>query len=354
MTTQPMLSQSGEMTGSVEDGDPTSAAAGCSVVDKLWGTFDPWLNQDGVNEVIINRPGELFVEKAGRFERHMVAELTRDRLMAAVTAAAKHHNRVIGEAMPTLAATLPGGQRLQVVLPPLCHRDQIGIAIRQPTAMNRTLSDYHEDGSFSDTKVQPRDVEANAGWQNLLQKGRAFQCLVEAIKQRKTIVVSGGTSAGKTTLLNAMIGQIPMDERLVVIEDVEEVHTPHTNHLRLFGNTDADGGPADFSRLVATSLRLRPDRLVISEIRTPSVCSAFLEAVNTGHPGSVTTIHANSAQQAVDKMIRLAMRDGLVTTEAEGRRYIAGIVDVVVQINKVRVGNQVTRPITELLHLPGS
>jgi type IV secretion system protein VirB11 len=179
----------------------------------------------------------------------------------------------------------------------------------------------------------------------LLEEGRTAEFLRLAIRSRKNIIVSGGTSTGKTTFLNALLKEVPLEERLILIEDTPEIQMDHPNGLGLLAVRGTQGeAQVTTDDLVQASLRMRPDRIILGELRGPEAAS-FLRAVNTGHPGSITTVHADSPRGAVDQLSLLVLQAGLNLGRAEIAEYVRGIVDVFVQLSR-REGRRSVSQIT--------
>ena len=234
-----------------------------------------------------------------------------------------------------LAATLPDGERIQIIAPP-ATRGHIAIAVRKHVVADLSLDDYERASAFARTRTDGRsDAEAiNAELRALLDAGRSAEFLRAAVRARKNIVVAGGTSTGKTTFLNALLKEIPRSERLILIEDAPEVQLDHPNALGLVAVRGETGeAKVTAEDLVQASLRMRPDRIILGELRGPEAAT-FLRAVNTGHPGSITTLHADSPRGAVDQLTLLVLQAGLNLGRAEIADYVRGIVDVFVQLSR--------------------
>jgi len=292
------------------------------------------LARDDVTDIYVNRPGEIWVETlGGATERHDAPALDRatlDRLSRQI-AALSHQG--ISREHPLLSATLPDGARVQVVAPPATRGD-LALAIRKHVSPDLSLSDYVAAGSFAETKRgdvggrAPIDVELA----RMLDAGDVAGMLATAVKARKNILVSGGTSTGKTTFLNALIREIPPHERLILIEDTPELHLGHANAVGLLAARSALGeAQVTADSLLAASLRMRPDRIIVGELRGPEAYT-FLRAVNTGHPGSMTTVHADSAERAIEQIALLVLQTGTRLGREDVHHYVRSTVDVFVQL----------------------
>jgi type IV secretion system protein VirB11 len=292
------------------------------------------LARDDVTDIYVNKPGELWVETIGgtieRIDTPGLTAATLDRLARQI-AALSHQG--ISREHPLLSATLPDGARVQVVAPP-ATRGPLALAIRKHVSSDLSLSDYVATGAFADTKrgaVGERsevDVKLSA----LLDAGDIAGMLSLAVRARKNILVSGGTSTGKTTFLNALIREIPLEERLILIEDTPELHMGHANAVGLLAARSALGeAQVTADSLLAASLRMRPDRIIVGELRGPEAYT-FLRAVNTGHPGSMTTVHADSAERAIEQIALLVLQTGTRLGRDDVHHYVRTTVDVFVQL----------------------
>ena len=296
--------------------------------------FAPALRRPDVTDIYVNRPGELWIETLGgaieRQEDPALNELVLARLARQI--AALTHQGVSRE-HPLLAATLPDGSRIQVVAPP-ATRGPLALAIRRQVAASLTLQDYAAGGHFATTKTSASRCPDDEGLRQLVTQLRFVEALAMAVRTRKNIVVSGGTSSGKTTFLNALLREVPGDERLILIEDTPELNVHHDNCIGLV-SVRGELGEARVTTndLVSAALRMRPDRIVLGELRGPEAF-AFLRAVNSGHPGSMTTIHADSPQSAIEQLVMLVLHSGTRLSRADVRCYVEDSVDVFVQLDR--------------------
>jgi len=296
--------------------------------------FEAVLSRPEVTDVYVNRPGELWIETLGGvIERHedaAISELTLARLARQV--AALSHQGVSRE-HPLLAARLPDGARVQVVAPP-ATRGPLALAIRQHVAASLTLQDYVAGDHFANTRTELSVRPSDEQLRTLIRERHFADALSLAVRTRRNIVVSGGTSSGKTTFLNTLLREIPGDERLIIIEDTPELVIVHANAVGLV-SVRGELGEANVTadNLVSASLRMRPDRIILGELRG-SEAFAFLRAANTGHPGSMTTIHADSPQGAIEQMVMLVMQSGMKLSRADVHHYVRHSVDVFVQLGR--------------------
>ena len=306
------------------DGAPPSVAQSV-YLDAYLAPFRPWLDRETVTELLVNAPGEVWVEDAAHpgMQRVAVPEVTDQLLQRLAEQVARVSHQGINREHPLLSATLPDGARIQLCGPPATRRHW-ALAIRRHRLLDLTLDAYDRG---------PIDPPAEDAGPDPASDPIAF--LRHAIRQRRTILVSGGTSTGKTTFLNAMLGEIPAHERVILVEDTAELKLPCANGLGLIA-VKGDLGEARVSanELLQAALRLRPDRIVLGELRGTETIS-FLRAINTGHPGSFSTIHANSPRGALDQLALMAMQSGLGLTRDETIEYAASVIDIVVQLDRI-------------------
>ena len=297
----------------------------------------PWLDRGDVTDILINRPGEVWIESAGAglecFNAPDVTEVMLQRLAQQIAAAS---SQGVNREHPLLAAALPGGARVQIVAPP-ATRGAVALAIRKHVVADLTLADYARAGAFATTRRSNTTARApiDAELSQLLGAGDLPTFFRRAVEGGKNIVVSGGTASGKTTFLNALLKEIPARERLIVIEDTPEVNLGRANAVGLVAvKSELGESRVGVDELLQASLRMRPDRLLVGEIRGPEAFT-FLRAINTGHPGSITTVHADSARGALDQIAFMTLQAGLTLTRADVIEYAKGVIDVIVQLTRV-------------------
>ena len=300
--------------------------------------FMPWLERDGVTEILVNRPGELWIEDAASesgMEQVLLPQVDDALLHRLAEQVARSTHQGINREHPLLAATLPGGARIQLAGPPATRRHW-AMAIRCHRRVNLPL-DAYDTGAIIE-RVEPPMPDRMA---------EPIAYLREAIRRRRTILISGGTSTGKTTFLNAMLMEIPASERLVLVEDTPELRLPGQNGVGLIA-VKGDLGEARITAndLLQAALRLRPDRIVLGELRGNETVS-FLRAINTGHPGSFSTVHANSPSGALEQIALMAMQADIGLTRSETLDYASTVIDVVVQLER-RNGKRVISAIAEI------
>jgi len=293
------------------------------------------LDQPDVTEVVVNRPGEFGVETTLGWRWVDAPDLTADALARIGIAAAAATAQDVGAEQPLCSTVLPTGERCQVVLPPAA--EQVSLTFRKPSPVAFTLEGLASVGFFDGTSsgVTPlRRSDAALG--ALRDAGDWPGFFRAAVEGRRNILVSGATGSGKTTFAKALIRLIPEAERLVTIEDARELTVPHRNAVHLLYAKDGQGlariGPRE---LLESALRMRPDRILLQELRDASAFF-YLRNVNTGHPGSITTVHANSAELAFEQLTLLVKESeaGRDLHRDDVRQLLMRLVDIVVHVER--------------------
>ena len=311
------------------------------------GVFEGFLNDDAVQEICVNRPDEIFTYGHDGWVRHP-AVLSFDKLVAMAGAVATETNQKVDERHPLLSATLPTGDRVQFVLPPACTPNTVSMTVRKPSRTRWSLDDLAGKGAFDavriverGTDLSPADMELSA----LIEATRVggsgamaafFRC---AVAQRRNIVLSGAVGSGKTTLMRALMDAVPDDERIITIEDAAELEPRQPNTVQLFYSRGDQGvARIQAGHLLESCLRMFPSRIMLAELRGAEAW-AYLRNVNSGHPGSMTSIHATSAALAFDQLTLLAKESpgGAGLSRDEIRQMLHRLVDVVVQMQDKRI-----------------
>ena len=293
-------------------------------LDAYLAPFAQWLARDTVTEIIVNRPGEVWIEDAAEagMQRIAAPEIDDQLVQRLAEQVARVSHQGINREHPLLGATLPDGARVQFCGPPAA-RKYWAMAIRRHRRLDLPL-DAYDAGPLADAASAPMpDPQAEP-----------IAYLRAAIAHRKTILISGGTSTGKTTFLNAMLGEIPVHERVILVEDTPELRLPGENGVGLVAVKGELGeAKVTANELLQAALRLRPDRIVLGELRGAESVS-FLRAINTGHPGSFSTIHANSLRGALDQLALMVMQTGIGLSRSDTIAYAASVIDVIVQLGR--------------------
>lgn len=292
----------------------------------------PWLADPAVTDLYVNRPGELWIERLGGAIAPVAApELDETNLWRLARQVAAVANQGVSREHPLLSAVLPDGARVQVVAPP-ATRGGVVMAIRKHVVSDLSLDDYARTGAFD--QALAAQVRPDAALRALLDAGDVRGFLTGAVRAGKNIVVSGGTSTGKTTFLNALLKEVPLDQRLVLIEDAPEIRLAHPNAVGLVAARGQQGeariGTED---LLQASLRLRPDRIILGELRGAEAFS-FLRAVSSGHPGSMTTVHADDPRGAVEQLALMALQAGANLRRQDVVEHVERVVDVFIQLHR--------------------
>src|SRR5690349_20641865 len=296
------------------------------------GPLEPLLRDSEITEIMVNGPDQIYVERAGKLypvETHFSSDAhlrrTIDKIVGRV-------GRRVDEASPLVDARLPDGSRVNAVIPPIALDGSL-LTIRKFATDPFTDKDLIAFGTFT---PQVRDF------------------LSACVRGRRNIVISGGTGSGKTTLLNVVSSFIPDDERIVTIEDAAELQLRQDHVLRLESRpSNIEGkGAIPIRELVKNSLRMRPDRIVVGEIRDGAALD-MLQAMNTGHDGSITTVHANSPRDSLSRLETLVLMAGVDLPVRAIREQVAGAVDLVIQQARLKDGSRRIVAISEVTGMEG-
>lgn len=298
------------------------------------GPLGPYLEAADVTDIYINRPNELWIERLGggieRVEITGLDGLILERLSRQIAA---QSSQGINREHPLLSASLTDGSRVQIALPP-ATRGEVAIAIRKYVATDMGLDDYGLSGAFEGLRHTAKALPIQEYLRKVHAKGNYTALLKAAVKARCNIFISGGTSTGKTTFLNALLKEVDLAERLILIEDTPELKYSHENAVGLIASRSALGeAVVSMEDLLNASLRMRPDRIILGELRGPEAFT-FLRAVNTGHPGSMTTIHADSPERAIEQLVLLVLESGTHLDRDSIAHYVRSSIDVYVQLGR--------------------
>ena len=316
-----------------------------------------WLEDPAITEVCVNRPFEVWCERGIKWERHDVPELDYTHLKSLAVATAKFASNDVSDIRPILSAILPGGERVQVVQPPACEHGTYSITIRKPSFKVRTLDDYASDGFFR--HIRPLDGDLCRDEKKLVQlksDGHYMQFLRRAVQLEKVIVVAGETGSGKTTFMKALMQEIPVEQRIITIEDVPELFLPnHPNHVHLFYPSEAkeeDSASVTAAALLKSCLRMKPTRILLAELRGGETFD-FINVAASGHGGSITSCHAGSPDLTFERLALMVLqnRQGRMLPYPVIRRLLYLVVDVVVHIHN-DIHGDAGRHITEVWYDP--
>ena len=297
----------------------------------------PWFENPDVVEILINGPGDVFIEILGApaMQRHHVDRLGSDAIRNLAERVAGWSDQSVNEETPLLSAALPSGERFQAVLPPAAPNGG-AIAIRKQVVKNLSIDDYARLGAFNRVSISRtgKISATDRGLNEMLAKGDIAAFLRQAVAQRYSILISGGTSTGKTTFLNALLKLVPDTDRILSIEDTRELFPPQPNYVPLVASKGGQGlSTATIQSLLEASLRMRPDRIFLGELRGAEAWT-FLRAVNTGHPGSLTTIHADSPDMAYEQMMLMVLQANLGLKREEILAYTRAVLPVCIQLTR--------------------
>jgi pilus assembly protein CpaF len=297
-----------------------------------FGPLEALLKEEGVADIMINGPKHVFLEKQGRIQRSKITFRDNDHLMQILDRIVSKVGRRIDETTPMCDARLPDGSRVNAIIPPLAVDGPL-LSIRR----------------FSTDKMMPRDLV-----NKLALTSGMMELLEAAVKAKLNIIISGGTGAGKTTLLNALSAFISPKERIVTIEDAAELQLkqPHVVRLETRPPNIEGNGAVRQRELLVNCLRMRPDRIVVGEVRGGEALD-MLQAMNTGHDGSLTTVHANSPRDAISRLeVMIAMATSNMKPSSI-RQQIASAVHLLVQVSRMSDGSRRVVNLTEVTGMEG-
>ncbi len=304
------------------------------ILDELlgYGPIQPLLDNPDITEVMVNGPHRVYIEKNGKIERTGIAFQNDNHLLRVIERIVLPLGRRIDQDNPTVDARLPDGSRVNAVIPPVAI-DGPSMTIRKFPHERLGINELISLDSITPTMAQ---------------------FLEACVKARLNIVISGGTGSGKTTLLNVLSAYIPDEERIVTIEDAAELRLHQEHIVRMETKSpDLDGkGGVSVRDLVRNSLRMRPDRIVVGEVRGGEALD-MLQAMNTGHDGSLTTLHANSPRDGIARLETLVLMSGVDLPVRSIREQIASAIDVIVQQTRLTDGSRKVTHITEVAGMEG-
>lgn len=296
------------------------------------GPLEPLFESDDINDILVNGPRSVWIERNGRLEQTSIKFRDEEHLLHVINRIVAPLGRRVDESSPMVDARLPDGSRVNAVVPPLAQ-DGPMLSIRRFGSARYSLADLVRLGTLSE---------------------QASEFLERAVGARMNILVSGGTSAGKTTLLNVLSGYISNRERIVTIEDTSEMRLQQTHVLRMESRPDnAEGRGAISQReLVKNSLRMRPDRIIVGEVRGAEALD-MLQAMNTGHDGSMTTLHANSAKDAIARLETMVLLSGIDLNQTSIREQIGSAFHLIIHIRRLADGSRKVGSISEVTGMDG-
>jgi type IV secretion system protein VirB11 len=318
----------------------------------------PFLQDHTVAEILINRPGQVLIEKDGDFFRHDVPALTWRHLMGLADLIARFSQQYLNETKPLLSGSLPSGHRVQIVLPPATLPNQMVIAIRKQTLTDVSLDDYEKRLAFRHTQPFYLSHARHAAVKtetyhldDLFLQRRYSAFLQAAIRAKKNILISGATSTGKTTFLNACLKEISRGEHIITLEDVAEVHPPYPErHTTLLTSKGLQGtANVTMQDLVQASLRLKPDRIILGELRGAEAAD-FIHATATGHDGALSSIHAANPDMAFLRLTHMVQLTGTPLTREAILEDLHTVIDIVVQLQRQLRDGHLFREVTSIYY----
>lgn len=305
-----------------------------AITDEILG-FGPLrelLENDSVNDILVNGPNNIFVERFGKLEKFDASFLDNEQLTDIAKRLVARVGRRIDESQPLVDARLEDGSRINVVINPVAL-DGTLISIRKFSKESKTLEDLINYGSLDE---------------------KLANFLIIAMRCRMNTIISGGTGSGKTTLMNALSQHIVHDERILTLEDAAELRLmqPHVVRLETRMASIENSGKVDMRKLVINALRMRPDRIIIGECRGAEAFE-MLQAMNTGHDGSMTTLHANTPRDAVARLENMCMMAGLNLPVDAIRRNIASAINLIIQVSRMNDGSRKIMAVSEVMGIEG-
>jgi type IV secretion system protein VirB11 len=314
----------------------------------LFLPLQPYLQDTEVSEILVNKPQEIWVERQGIFYSYPIPEFTESHLHRLFMLIANENIQNFSAQQPLLSGNLFDGSRVQLCIPPVSKYPTM--AIRRKVVRKFSLEDYALQNFYMEGRAErlygdfSRDQLSSID-QKLLdfyEKSQWDSFVKLAIQSRKNMVISGGTSSGKTTFLNACLREINPQDRLLILEDTREIETLHQNQVQLLVSKGEQGtAKISMQDLVQCCLRLRPDRIIMGEIRGKEVID-FVSACSTGHEGSLTTIHANSPRLAFMRMSQMYKLNNIPSmTDQDILKELTEVIDIIIQINKTPSGRKV-------------
>lgn len=296
------------------------------------------LDDPEVVEISVNRPGHAFIERRGMavMQHQPMPDLTALEIQNLAERLAGASHQFVSRAHPLLSAALPSGERVQIILPPAAV-DGGAISIRKQVISELTLEQYRDGGSLDKVAVCVGGLsDTDRRLVDLLRGEKIYDFIRTAVAHRVSMLISGGTSTGKTTLMNACLKIVDARERVITLEDTRELSPPQDNVVHLLASRGDQGTAAvTVQSLLEAALRMRPDRLFVGEVRGPEAF-AFLRAINTGHPGSMSTVHADTPLGAYEQLAMMTQQAGLGSAYSKQDlvSYIQMVIPVVIQLHR--------------------
>lgn len=313
------------------------------------------IDDHAYTEVCINRPREVWTEGNEGWQRHEAPELSFNHCRQLATLIASYNGKSISADKPVLSSALPNGERVQVIIPPACEANTVSITIRKPSLLDFTLEELDTQGAFQEiTQFEDSLKPFEHQLLQLRNAGKIKDFLDLGVRTQRNILIAGKTGSGKTTVTKSLIRSIPIEERLITIEDVHELFLhQHPNKVHLFYSREDEGGSkVTPKQALASCLRMKPDRILLAELRGDEAWE-FIKSVNTGHPGSISTMHANGAYEAFEQLTALIKdsRTGAHLDTDYIRQRLFTTIDIVLFYHQRRLREIYYDPMTKLKYL---
>lgn len=313
--------------------------------------FQPFFDDEQVTEIVVNEPDIVLTLKNSTWQANRVEQVTTNHLTKLGVAVAKFSNQKWDESNPLLSSSMPDGSRIQLVMPPAVEKNRISLTIRRPSRVDFDLNDFEKQGLFSEIAVSKFETNAKENELKKLLSDKKFKEFIsKAVIYRKNIICCGATGSGKTTFMKGIVKEIPLHERLITIEDVRELFLPHQNQVNLlYSATKSGKANIDTQDLLKSCLRMKPDRILLAEVRSEE-CLYFIRSAASGHPGSITSLHADSPMLAWEQLV-IMIKESQAGSRLDNemiRRLLFMTIDIIIHFEEFNG----KRRITEIYYNP--
>lgn len=307
--------------------------------------FRQFLDDRAVNEIVINEPEKIMIFRNSGWETFIDERITTKHLERLGIAVANYTGQQWDASHPILSGSMPDKSRIQLVRPPAVERDRISLTLRRSSPVDYDLDDFEEQGMFDNVVISDFQLTDDEHELSSLLKARKIKkFLQKAVLYRKNIVCSGATFAGKTTFMKGLVKYIPTDERLITIEDTRELILPHENQVNLlYSSTSSSKAEYNAKDLLISCLRMKPDRILLAEVRSEE-CMYYIASAASGHPGSITSMHAQTPVHAWENLLRMIKESkaGSSLDTDSIRRLLFITIDIILQFKIVEGKRRIT------------